>query len=153
MTNAEKSRNFSFPYLVNKLPMKTLTAIALVLAALAPAASAQTSTPFTGKWEGTFAIQRPDGTASDPRPIVFNLTQKGKEITGTAGPADQQEKIEKGVVADGKATFEVPLSSGAVFKFALSMAKGRLQGDMTREFNGQVNQAKVDAGKAAAEKK
>jgi hypothetical protein len=134
--------------------MKTLLAIALVIASVAPAAAqTKSSADLTGKWEGTFAIQRPDGTASEPRPIVFNLTQKGKEITGTAGPADQQEKIAKGVVADGKATFEVPLSNGAVFKFALTMVKGRLQGDMSREFNGQVNQAKVDAAKAAPEKK
>lgn len=154
MTNAQISRNFHFPYIVKKMTMKTLIAIALVLAAFVPATtSAQTSTSFTGTWEGTFAIQRPDGTAADPRPIVFNLTQKGKEITGTAGPADQQEKIVKGVVADGKATFEVPLSNGAVFKFALTIVKGRLQGDMSREFNGQVNHAKVDAGKAAATKK
>ena len=154
MTNDRQTRgNFSNLYIVNKMTtMKTFLALALVLVSLTSAA-AQTKDSFTGKWDGTFSIQRPDGTAADPRPIVFNLTQKGKELTGTAGPADQQEKIVKGVVEDGKATFEVPLSSGAVFKFALTMVKGRLQGDMSREFQGQVNHAKVDAAKAAPEKK
>ena len=42
--------------------MKRLLAFALVLAALAPAVAAQTTASFTGKWEGTFTRQRPDGT-------------------------------------------------------------------------------------------
>ena len=82
--------------------MKRLLAFALVLAALAPAVAAQTSPSFTGQWEGRFKMQRPDATEADPRPVVFNLTQKGKELTGTAGPGDQQWKIEKGAVAAGK---------------------------------------------------
>jgi len=82
--------------------MKRLLALALVLAALAPAVAAQTSASFTGKWEGTFKMQRPDGTEGDPRPVAFDLRQKGKELTGTAGPSHQQWKIEKGAVAAGK---------------------------------------------------
>ena len=69
--------------------MKKLVAFALVLAALAPAVAAQTAASFTGKWEGTFTRQRPDGT-EDTSKVVFDLTQKGKELTGTAGPPDQQ---------------------------------------------------------------
>ena len=134
------------------MTMKTLVALALVLATLASAASAQTSTSFTGKWEGTYTLQRPDGTTAEPRPIVFDITQKGKEITGTAGPPDEQTKIEKGVVADGKATFQVQ-TEGPLFKFSLSIVKGRLQGDMTGERDGQVRgTAKVDAGKMAPAK-
>ena len=49
-------------------------------------------------------MQRPDGTEGDPRPVVFNLTQKGTELTGTGGPAEQQWTIEKGAVTAGKAT-------------------------------------------------
>src|SRR5262245_61059286 len=59
--------------------MKRLIAFALVLAALAPAVSAQTSAGFAGKWEGTFTMQRPDGTEGNTNPVVFNITQKGKE--------------------------------------------------------------------------
>ena len=129
--------------------MKRLIALAAVLAALAPAVAAQTSATFTGKWEGTFTLQRPDGTQADPKPVVFNLTQKGKTLTGTAGPADKQWKIEKGAVTAGKATFELQQPDGPLFKFTLTIVKGRLQGDMAGERDGVVRgHAKVDAAKA-----
>lgn len=127
--------------------MKTLAALALVLAVLAPSVSAQTAASFTGKWEGTFTRVRSDGT-ENKQPVVFDLAQKGKELTGTAGPADQQWKIEKGEVNAGKATFQVQQPNGPLFKFALTIVKGRLQGDMTGERDGVVQgQAKVDAAK------
>ena len=132
--------------------MKRLLAIALVLTAFAPALAAQASN-FSGKWEGAFKMQRPDGTEGDPRPVVFDLTQKGKALTGTAGPPDQQWKIEEGAVADGKATFQVQQPNGPLFKFTLSIVKGRLQGDMAGERDGVVRgHAKVDAAKAAKTK-
>ena len=133
--------------------MKTLVSFVLVLVALAPAVAAQTAASFTGKWEGTFTLQRPDGTEGDPDPVVFNLTQKGKVLTGTAGPAEQQWKVEKGAVNAGKATFEVQQPNGPLFKFTLTIVKGRLQGDMTGERDGVVRgRAKVDAAKAAKPK-
>ena len=128
---------------------KTLAVFALVLVALTPVA-AQTAASFTGKWEGTFTRQRSDGTESKDN-IVFNLTQKGAVLTGTAGPAEQQWEIAKGAVKDGKAMFEVQQPNGPLFKFTLTVVKGRLQGDMTGEQNGVVRgTAKVDAGKAKA---
>ena len=139
--------NFFLAYIVNKTIMKTLTAVALILVALAPAVTAQTAPSFTGKWEGTFTLQRPDGTERT-NPVVFNFTQKGKVLTGTGGPAEQQWKIEKGEVAAGKATFELQQPNGPLFKFALTIVKGRLQGDMTGERDGVVQgKAKVDAAK------
>jgi hypothetical protein len=132
--------------------MKRLIAIALVLAALVPAVSAQTSTAFTGKWEGTFKMQRSDGTEGDPRPVMFDLTQKGRALTGTAGPTAQW-KVENGAVADGKATFDVQQPDGPLFKFTLTIVKGRLQGEMAGEREGVVRgRAKVDAAKAEATK-
>jgi hypothetical protein len=126
--------------------MKELIASALVVAALAPAVAAQTSTTFTGKWEGTFRMQREDGTQGDSRPVVFDLTQKGKALTGTAGPPDRQWKVEKGAVGDGKATFEVQQPDGPLFKFTLTIVEGRLQGEMAGEREGVVRgRAKVDA--------
>ena len=129
--------------------MKTLAAFVLVLAAFVPTVSAQAKASFTGKWEGTFTMQRQDGTEGNAQPVVFDLTQKGKALTGTAGPPDQQWKIEKGAVDAGKATFEVQQPNGPLFKFSLQVVKGRLQGDMTGERDGVVRgRAKVDAAKA-----
>jgi hypothetical protein len=124
--------------------------VALVaLVALVPSLAAQGATSFTGKWEGTFTMQRPDGTEGNTNPVVFNLTHKGKVLTGTAGPADRQWTIEKGAVNDGKATFEVQQPNGPLFKFSLTIVKGRLQGDMAGEREGVVRgRAKVDAARA-----
>ena len=128
---------------------RNLIAVALVLVAFMSGAVAQTGASFTGKWEGTFKMQRPDGTEGDPRPVVFNLTQKGKVLTGTAGPADRQWTVEKGAVNAGKATFEVQQPDGPLFKFTLTIVKDRLQGDMAGEREGAVRgHAKVDAAKA-----
>jgi hypothetical protein len=131
--------------------MRALVAFAVALSVLAPTVAAQATASFTGKWEGTFTRQRPDGT-QDSDQVVFNLTQKGKALTGTAGPADQQWKIDKTGVNAGKATFEVQQPDGPLFKFALTIVKGRLQGDMTAHApDGTVRgTAKVDAGIAKA---
>jgi hypothetical protein len=129
--------------------MKKLVSVVIVLLALAPALAAQTASNFTGKWEGTFKMQRPDGMEGDPKPVAFDLTQKGKVLTGTAGPPDKQWKVEKGAVDAGTATFEVQQPDGPLFKFTLTVVKGRLQGDMAGERDGVVRgHAKVDAAKA-----
>lgn len=129
--------------------MKKPGVLAVVLLALAPAIAAQTGASFTGKWEGHFKMQRPDGTDGNPSAVVFNLTQKGKVLTGTAGPADRQRKVEKGAINSGKATFEVQQPDGPLFKFTLAIVKGRLEGDMAGERDGGVRgHAKVDAAKA-----
>jgi hypothetical protein len=130
--------------------MKRLIALVIVFAALVPAVAAQTTASFTGKWEGTFRMQRPDGTEGDARPVVFDLMQKGKVITGTAGPGGERLwTVEKGAVADGKATFEVQQPDGPLFKFTLTIVKGRLQGEMAGEREGVVRgRANVDAAKA-----
>ena len=128
---------------------RALLAIVVALVAFVPSAAAQRSAGFTGKWEGTFKMQRPDGTEGDARPVVFNLTQKGKTLTGTAGPANQQWEIANGAVAAGKATFDVQQPNGPLFHFTLTIVKDRLQGDMAGERDGVVRgHAKVDAAKA-----
>ena len=129
--------------------MRKLVVVAIVLLTLAPAVAAQTAATFSGKWEGTFKMQRPDGTEGDPRPVAFDMTRTGKVLAGTAGPADKQWNVEKGAVNAGKATFEVQQPDGPLFKFTLTIVKGRLQGDMAGERDGVVRgHAKVDAAKA-----
>jgi len=130
--------------------MKKLFVFALALALFAPAVAAQTAASFTGKWEGTFTAVTQDGTPGNPNNVVFNFTQKGKVLTGTGGPATQQWPIVNGAVNAGKATFEIQQPNGPLYKFTLTIVKGRLQGDMAGEANGQPRKAKVDAGKAPA---
>ena len=132
--------------------MKRVIALALlVAAAFAPAVAAQATASFTGKWEGTFTRIMADGSNGNVDEVVFNLTQKGKVLTGTAGPSSQQWEIAKGAVNEDKATFEVQQPDGPLFKFSLTIVKGRLQGDMTGEADGVVRgKAKVDAAKAKA---
>jgi hypothetical protein len=129
--------------------MKRLFAVALVLALVGPAIAAQAIPSFTGKWEGTMIMQRPDGTEGPPNQVAFDMTQKGKVLTGTGGPPDQQWPIEKGAVDAGKATFEIQQPNGPLFKFTLAIVKDRLQGEMAGERDGVVRgRAKIDAGKA-----
>ena len=128
--------------------LKKCVATVTVLLALAPFVAAQTAASFAGKWSGTFKMLR-DGIEGDPRPVEFNLTQKGKVLTGTAGPPDKQWTVEKGAVNGGKATFEVQQPNGPLFKFTLAIVKGGLEGDMAGERDGVVRgHAKVEAKKA-----
>ena len=130
--------------------MKRLLTLAFVFTTFSPVLfAAQKTASFTGKWEGTFTMQRPDGAEGPPRPVAFNLTQAGKLLTGTGGPPEKQWKIEKGTVTAGKATFEVQQPDGPLFKFALTIVKGHLQGDMAGERDGVVRgHARVDAARA-----
>lgn len=131
--------------------MKKLAAFAFILAILAPnitTQAAQATANFSGKWEGTFTIQRADGTEAAPRPVGFTLTQKGEALTGTGGPPDDQFAIAKGSVVKGIATFQVQDPDGPLFKFTLTIVKDRLQGEMVGETDGVVRgTAKVDAAR------
>ena len=130
--------------------IKKLVVGAIVLFSLSPGVIAQTAASFTGKWEGIFKMQRDDGTEGPDNNVEFNLTQKGKVVTGTAGPPNRQWNVEKGIVEAGKATFEVQQPDGPLFKFTLTVAKDRLEGVMTGESDGTIRgRAKVTAAKAA----
>ena len=101
--------------------MKTLVTIAALVLTIAPARaqSARQSTSLTGHWTGTLTRTAPDGR-SQSIDFMFNLTQKGKVLTGTAGPnAERQWKIEKGAVDGSKVTFQVQQPDGPLRTFTL----------------------------------
>ena len=128
--------------------MKTLAALAVLLLTSA-SAHAQT-TNLTGKWDATLTRTAPDGRTQSIA-FIFDLTQKGKVLTGTVGPnAERQWAIQKGAVAGTKVTFQVQQPEGPLRTFTLELVKDRLQGEMLAELSGQSFTAKVDAGRAKA---
>lgn len=130
--------------------MKTLVALAALLLTIGPAhaQSTKTSADLTGKWTGTMTRTAPDGRTQSID-FMFDLTQKGKVLTGTVGPnAERQWPIEKGTHDAGKVTFQVQQPDGPIRTFTLKLVKDRLEGEMLAEMNGQSFTAKVDAGRA-----
>jgi hypothetical protein len=132
--------------------MKTLAAVAALLLTIAPAHAQTTkqTTNLTGKWTGTMTRTAPDG-GSQTIGFMFDLTQKGKVLTGTVGPdAERQWAIDKGAVDGSKVTFQVQQPNGPLRTFTLNLVKDRLQGEMLAELNGQSFTTKVDAERAKA---
>ena len=80
---------------------------------------------------------------------MFDLRQKDKVLTGTAGPnADRQWKIDKGTVDGSTVKFQVQQPDGPLRTFTLALVDARLQGEMLAELNGQSFTTKVDLGRA-----
>ncbi|HEX6976480.1 MAG TPA: hypothetical protein VF147_18865 [Vicinamibacterales bacterium] len=128
--------------------MKILAALAVLLFTMVPA-QAQ-STDVTGKWAAALTRTAPDGR-TQTIDFQFNLTQKGKTVTGTVGPnAERQWEIEKGTVDGTKVTFRAQQPNGPMRTFTLTLVKERLQGEMLAELNDQSFTAKVDAGREKA---
>ena len=128
--------------------MKTLLAVAALLLMNAPPSAHAQTTDLTGKWTGTLTRTAPDGTTQSID-FMFDLTQKGKVLTGTAGPnAERQWPIQKGAVDGDKITFQVQQPDGPLRTFTLKLVKDRLQGEMLAELDGQSFTAKVDGGRA-----
>ncbi len=93
-------------------------------------------------------MQRPDGTEGDPRPVVFDLTQKGKVLTGTAGPTAQW-KVEKGAVNAGKPRSRSSSPTARSSSSRWRSSRDACEGDMAGERDGVVRgHAKVEAKKA-----
>ena len=125
--------------------MQTLAILALL--SLTVAQGGARTANLTGKWTGTLTRTAPDGQTQSID-FMFDLTQKGKVLTGTAGPnAERQWKIEKGAVDGDKVTFQVQQPDGPMRTFTLKRVKDRLQGEMLAELKGQSFTAKVDVGR------
>jgi hypothetical protein len=132
--------------------MKTLAALAILLFTMAPA-QAQTSKDtknLTGKWTGTLTRTAPDGRTQSID-WMADLTNKGKELTGTTGPnAERQWKLEKATVDGDAVKFQVQQPDGPMRTFTLKLVEDRLQGEMLAEMSGQSFTAKVDLGRDKA---
>ncbi|HXT71975.1 MAG TPA: hypothetical protein VN700_19630 [Vicinamibacterales bacterium] len=114
--------------------------ILLALLAVAPVLQAQTD--LTGTWSGPF-VMTVDGDTHDDTALMV-LTQKGAELTGTAGPtAEQQWPILKGKVEGAAAEFDVQ-SDGPLVHFALKLVDGHLKGDAKAEMDGRKMSATVN---------
>jgi hypothetical protein len=125
--------------------MQTLAVIAALLFSVVQAQAQGVN--VTGKWTGTLTRTAPDGRTQSID-FMFDLTQKGKALTGTAGPsADRQWALEKGAVDGDNVTFRVQQPDGPLRTFTLKLVKDRLQGEMLAELKGQSFTAKVDVGR------
>jgi hypothetical protein len=95
----------------------------------------------TGTWKGELIPSDGDGSG---RPAHLILKQDGAKLTGTAGPdAGEQMPIENGKAEDGVITFEVTHGGGRMV-FNLKQNGDDLQGDISRERDGQKQTAKLN---------
>jgi hypothetical protein len=131
------------------MQMLAVVALLLLTVAHAGAQSTKQTADVTGKWTGTLTRTAPDGRTQSID-FMCDLTQKGKVLTGTAGPnAERQWPIEKGGAVDGeKVTFRVQQPDGPMRTFTLKRVKDRLEGEMLAELKGQSFTAKLDVGRA-----
>jgi hypothetical protein len=97
----------------------------------------------TGKWTGTMTT-RNDAGEEETGPALLELKQDGTKLTGSAGPGTAERyTIENGKAEDGTITFEVQ-SGESLMKFALKWEGDEMKGGITRERQGQTQQAKLD---------
>jgi hypothetical protein len=98
----------------------------------------------SGKWSGSFT---PEG--HDASNAFLVLKQNGSEITGTAGPDENQQwTISKGKIEGNKVTAEVPSPDGPVYKLSMVLEGDHLKGDVTADNpGGGALTAKIDLTK------
>jgi len=130
--------------------MKMLSTLLMLALVVMPSGVSAQPTDLSGNWNATFTRTAPDGRTQSIT-FTFHFVQKGKTLTGTAGPEPaRQWTVEKGVVDGDAVRFEVQQPDGPLRTFALTLIKGRLQGLQTLEFQGQTAEVTVDAERAKA---
>jgi len=103
-------------------------------------AALSASADLNGRWSGTAELKMPDGTR-DTSPLYLTVKLSGAEVSGTIGPADDQQwPLMKAKIEGDAISFEVQ-SNGPLFKVRLTLAEGRLKG----EANGEGHQGPVTA--------
>ena len=124
--------------------MKILMSFVL-LAALVGVALADVD--VTGKWSGTFSPIGPNGETKESTAVLV-LKQSGTDITGTAGPnEDEQFPIQKGKIEGDKIMLEVD-HEGNTLKLDLKLAADRITGEAHMSKDGQSMMAKIDVSRA-----
>ena len=100
---------------------------------------------LTGKWSGSFAQIRNDGTEGNGS-AYMDLKLTGTTVTGTAGPSEsQQSPVSNGKLVGKKLTFEVVQGDGRpIMKFDLVFDGETLKGSANAEQDGRKLAAKVD---------
>lgn len=134
--------------------MKSNRFVSLLVAVLLLAPSLFAAEDLTGKWSGSFMVSINGSEArEDYAYMVFK--HAGKELTGTAGPNENQQwPILKGVVSvtgtapkeSTKASFDVASEGGAgpTIHFELELVSGRLKGAGKAEQDGNTMTATLD---------
>ena len=123
--------------------MKIFAGLFLVLVLTMSASAADA----TGKWTGSFNVTRSDGDTKESSAVIV-LKQNGSELTGSAGPnEDEQHPIQKGKIEGGKITLEVE-DDGTVIKFELALAGDHITGEANGSHDGQTMKAKLDLTRA-----
>ena len=97
----------------------------------------------TGRWSGNLIVPSDDG-AEQSHPALLVLKQEGGTLTGTAGPAEDQQPFQNGTVDNGVVTFELARGE-SVMRFNLKQDGDEIKGDVTREREGQTQRAKLVA--------
>ncbi len=102
---------------------------------------------LTGRWTGTVEFKGADGEAGG---ACLELKQQGDEITGKAGPNEEDLHPISNAKFDGKRlTFQVTGPQGQVFKLALELvADDKLEGTI----DGQNEAGDKMTGKLAVKK-
>lgn len=102
----------------------------------------------SGKWSGTLVRTRDSGETTEDT-VFLELKHSGNEITGTAGPNEQeQHAIQNGKIEGDKITFEVQAAEN-LFKVMLTLSEDRLIGEATNERDDRTRKAKLDLTKKA----
>jgi opacity protein-like surface antigen len=119
--------------------MKILACACILLLAAMTLSAAD----ITGKWSGSFTGTNAEGESHQSTAFVV-FKQSGTEITGTAGPDENQQfPITRGKIDGNKITFEVQ-SDGPLYKLDLTLAGDHIKGEATVEQEGHVATGKVD---------
>ena len=119
--------------------------LSLVLFCAAITAYAQQS--IRGRWQGSFEIPGPGGTAQHDTAFLI-LQQNGAEITGGAGRSEEmQAPLSDGLFRDGTLTFAVHVRPGTTVRFSLVLQGDHLRGTATGLPPDPTSKAAVDVAR------